>query len=78
MSFIGSVVSGYDGVSASYHPARKGEGYPVAAAVYVELDGTSVWLSLSIEDARHLAERLPVVLAEHDAAEAVSSSDRAA
>ncbi|MEU2104309.1 hypothetical protein [Nocardia sp. NPDC019255] len=79
MSFFSTSVSGYDGITAEYHPERESTygGGVIPATVFIELSGTNAYLSLSIEDARALAQALPGVLAEHDAA--VSASvDKAA
>ncbi|MER7453267.1 hypothetical protein ABTW96_23580 [Nocardia beijingensis] len=79
MSFFNTTVSGYDGITAEYHPERESTygGGVIPATVFIELSGANAYLSLSIEDARTLAQALPGVLAEHDAA--VSASvDKAA
>ncbi|MBF6468875.1 MULTISPECIES: hypothetical protein [Nocardia] len=79
MSFFNTTVSGHDGITAEYHPEREsayGDGV-IPATVFIELSGANGYLSLSIEDARTLAEALPGVVAEHEAA--VSASvDKAA
>ncbi|WP_063053027.1 hypothetical protein [Nocardia arthritidis] len=81
MSFFHTTVSGYDGITAEYHPEREStyDGGVIRATVFIELVDAHAYLSLSIEDARSLLAQLPVVLAEHDAVEAAAvSSDKAA
>ncbi|MET7769099.1 hypothetical protein [Nocardia sp. NPDC005366] len=74
MSYFSIHVSGLDGIAAEYRPERESElGFTVPAAVDVVLCESSSYLHLSIEDARMLAEQLPAVLAEHDAAVAASA-----
>ncbi len=78
MSYFSTSVSGRDGITAKYWPAREGEYTSLPAGVVVELTDAKAYMLLDIADARSLLEQLPAILAEHDAAEAVSSSDRAA
>lgn len=57
-----------DEVTAKYHPAYEFRGGDFSASVQIKfgiLGSTSV--TLSIADARRLAESLPAILAEHDA-----------
>jgi hypothetical protein len=79
MSFFHTTVSGYDGITAEYHPERESTygGGVIPATVFIELSDAHAYLSLSIEDARTLAEALPSVLAEHDAVVS-ASADKAA
>ncbi|WP_157115158.1 hypothetical protein [Nocardia niwae] len=77
MSFFHTSVSGYDGITAEYHPERETEHGSVPATVFIELVDARAYLCLSIEDARTLAEALPGVLAEHDAVVS-ASADKAA
>ncbi|MEU5761159.1 hypothetical protein [Nocardia sp. NPDC047648] len=74
MSFFHTTVSGHDGITAEYRPEREStyDGGVIPAAVFIELSGAKAYLCLSIEDARTLAEALPGILAEHDAAVSVS------
>jgi hypothetical protein len=74
MSFFHTTVSGYDGIAAEYHPERESTyGGVIPATVFIELVDAHAYLSLSIADARTLAEALPGVLAEHDAVVSVSA-----
>jgi len=80
MSFVTTMVFGFEGVSTEYHPGFTHDGMTIAGTVHVSLVGAerSTHLSLSVEDARSLLAQLPGVLAEHDrgAAEVVSVYER--
>ncbi|MBF6194163.1 hypothetical protein U3653_22200 [Nocardia sp. CDC186] len=77
MSFFNTTVSGYDGIAVEYKAERESTYGRNPAWVHVALSGSDAYLCLSIVDARTLAQALPGILAEHDAA--VSASvDKAA
>ncbi|MFI5535304.1 hypothetical protein ACIA5H_02830 [Nocardia sp. NPDC051900] len=76
MSFFNSTVAGYEGISVEYKPAHEGTHAPLPAWVHISLDGSDAYLCLSIEDARSLADQMPVVMALHEAA--VASANKAA
>ncbi|MET8653827.1 hypothetical protein [Nocardia aurea] len=85
MSFITTMVTGHDGISAVYSPGFERDSHTYPGTVHVSLNGAdrTAHLSLTIEDARALLAQLPGVLAEHDAAAASASasmvsSDKAA
>lgn len=70
MSFMNVQTSGWEGIEVSYRPAHDTDGHRYPAWVHVEFVGNDYgYLSLTVEDARSLLEQLPLVLAEHDAAE---------
>ncbi|WP_040827755.1 hypothetical protein [Nocardia jiangxiensis] len=71
MSFLAMMSTGFDGVRAKYVPAvRNALGGRNSAVVRVELIGVPASsLTLTIEDARTLAQTLPQILMLHDAAE---------
>ncbi|MEU1550917.1 hypothetical protein [Nocardia sp. NPDC005745] len=65
-------------LSVKYHPAYEFRGDRYSASVDIGFGmGISASVTLSIADARALAEALPGVLAEHDAVLSVSA-DKAA
>lgn len=65
-------------LSVKYHPAYEFRGDRYSASVDIDFGvGISASVTLSIADARTLAEALPGVLAEHDAAVS-ASTDKAA
>ncbi|MEU4316616.1 hypothetical protein [Nocardia sp. NPDC024068] len=71
-----TIVSGFDGPEVAYMPRRVSETVgTVSASVDIGFAGNfDARLHLSIEDARSLAEQLPAVLAQHEAAEAAESA----
>nr|WP_153410328.1 hypothetical protein [Nocardia macrotermitis] len=74
-TYMSASVSAPEGIEVNYHPERPmsfGDGV-VPAGVDVRFTGTTAYLSLSIEDARALAEQLPQILMLHDAAERVAA-----
>ncbi|AHH17260.1 hypothetical protein NONO_c24640 [Nocardia nova SH22a] len=75
MSFMQVSASKWDGIEVKYREAFQSNGYSIAASVDVRLDTdrSDARLSLSIEDARTLAEQLPRILMEHDAAERLAA-----
>ncbi len=80
MSFISSQMCKFDGIEAEYRPARENELGPIPASVSVELNHEVIGharLSLSIEDARVLAEQLPQIVMMHDLAERLASESAA-
>lgn len=64
-------------LTVKYHPAYEFRGERYSASVDITLGLGVASVTLSIADARQLAEALPGVLAEHDAAES-ASTDKAA
>ncbi|WP_280315713.1 hypothetical protein [Nocardia abscessus] len=68
MSFFNTTVSAYDGIAVEYKAERESAYGRNPAWVHVTLSGSDAYLCLSLEDARTLAQALPGVLAEHDAA----------
>jgi hypothetical protein len=77
MSFLAMMTTGFDGVEAVYEPARPNDlGRTTQAFVRVKLNGVSAArasMTLTVEDARTLAEALPQILMLHDAAERLAA-----
>ncbi|UGT63410.1 hypothetical protein [Nocardia asteroides] len=81
MTYVSTVVDGYDGLEVRYSPERvyqykySGDEELLPATVLVDLLGCAQrsYLSLSITDARSLLDQLSTVLAEHDAAESTQT-----
>ncbi|WP_280377310.1 hypothetical protein [Nocardia wallacei] len=71
MSFIATMITGFDGVEAEYVPARQNvDGEMVPAFVRIRLVGvpeSKATLTVTVEDARTIAEALPQILMLHDA-----------
>jgi hypothetical protein len=78
MSFFSTTDHGYEGITVRYRPQTQDEYGGLPARVSVSLNRSESWMCLDVEDARSLLAQLPVVLAEHDAVEAATSSDKAA
>ncbi len=75
MSFLAMMTTAFEGVDAVYVPAtRNALGRMNSPVVRVRLKGVSASsLTLTIEDARTLAEALPQILMLHDAAERLAA-----
>lgn len=71
MSHISTQVNVFDGLTVTYFPVRPSSfpGEMLPASISVDLNGGYARLSLSMEDARLLAEQLPGLVMAHDATE---------
>lgn len=75
MSHMSVMNSSHDEIAVEYKPVRQDGDMTLPAVVWIDLEGGSgrAHLSLSIDDARVLAERLPRILMLHDAAERLAA-----